>query len=79
MPSNFDQIQLLRMPMTLTQVDEVQDYLVHRLQTLVRVSTYMNLKDVQIAGIPARMSSRRAMIFTAAISLRPVGCATAPR
>lgn len=54
MPSNFDQIQLLRMPMTLTQVDEVQDYLVHRLQTLVRVSTYMNLKDVQIAGIPAK-------------------------
>ena len=54
MPSNFDEIKLLRMPLTMTVADDVQDYLAHRLQSHVRVSVYMNLKDVNLPGVPSK-------------------------
>lgn len=54
MPSNFDQIRLLEMPVDLGSSDTIEAYICHRAGSMRKATLYMNLKDLTVTGVPAK-------------------------
>jgi hypothetical protein len=54
MPASFDEIKLLRMPVTLESADAVQNYMSHRLQSRRDVKMFMNLGNCTLPGVVAK-------------------------